>query len=171
MKWERDKRWSDKFIPEIKRILGEQLICEAPEEEDMLQNTDLRVFKLEGVRVACRVRKNSFLAGFGRQFTIRSSRPSGNKTELEKIMEGFGDYTFYCFADAEDKGLAQWFLGDLDVFRSWYSKGKGEQCGNYDGSSSFVAFNLKDLPANFVIASSGFPLSLAEVRRMEREVG
>ena len=30
MGWREDKRWSDRFLPEIKRILGEHLIAEPP---------------------------------------------------------------------------------------------------------------------------------------------
>ena len=42
--WEDDKKWSDKFLPEIKRHLGEHLISE-PEniKEDKDHNTDLTI--------------------------------------------------------------------------------------------------------------------------------
>ena len=59
-RWEEDKRWSDKFLIETKRILGENLIGEPPVEEDRDRNTDLITLKMEPVRIACRVRKYQF---------------------------------------------------------------------------------------------------------------
>ena len=58
--WENDKRWSDKFLPEIKMILGLHLIGEPPIEEDCERNTDLIVLKMEPVRIACRIRKYKY---------------------------------------------------------------------------------------------------------------
>jgi hypothetical protein len=119
-KWERDKKWSDKYLSEIKRYLGEFLIGE-PEniKEDIKHNTDLTVLELKTVRIACRVRKDKYREKYGHEFTIRSHRSTGNKTELAKIIEGWGDYIFYDFAD--ESCLTQWFIGDLKAFRLWFS--------------------------------------------------
>jgi len=115
--WENDKRWSDRFLPEVKRILGEHLISEAPYEEDAERNTDLIVLRLEAIRIACRIREHKHLLHYRHQFTIRSLRPSGNPTELAKIREGWGDYFFYGFADQTHTSLCQWTLGDLEALR------------------------------------------------------
>ncbi len=166
--WKQDKRWSDKFLPEIKSILGQVLISEPPVEEDQERNTDLMVLRLDAVRIACRVRTNKYLTmqdgRYRYEFTIRAGRPSGIKTELAKVIEGWGDYIFYGFSDVDDKNLAQWFIGDLKVFRSWYARylfqNQGELPGfqkpNYDGSSFFFAYSLYDLPNNFIVSSSWF---------------
>ena len=159
--WKDDKRWSDRFIPEIKRTLGEHLIGEPPVEEDQERNTDLMVLKMDAVRVACRVRKFQYIRGYGHQFTIRAGRPSGNKTELTKIIEGWGDYFFYAFSDPQEKEICQWVLGDLKAFRLFLNRslaaGKQPWEGktNTDGSSSFLAFNTADIP-NFIVAYSGY---------------
>ena len=97
--WQKDKRWSDRFLPEIKRILGEHLISEPPIEEDAERNTDLMVLRLDAVRIGCRVRKYEYLKQYGDEFTIRAGRPTGAKTELTKIIEGWGNYFFYGFSD------------------------------------------------------------------------
>jgi len=157
--WENGKRWSDRFLPEIKRILGEHLISEPPIEEDAVRNTDLTVLKLDAVRIACRVRSNSYLAGYADEFTIRAGRPSGVKSELAKIIEGWGNYFFYGFSDPLGERLSQWILCDLNAFRLWYNqylmRNKGEPPGknqfNGDGSSWFVAFKYSDIPG-FVLA-------------------
>jgi hypothetical protein len=160
-KWEELKAWSDKYLPEIKRHIGEHLISEPKDiAEDSTHNTDLVVLELQAIRIACRVRKDEYRKKYGNQFTIRSSVPSGNKTELTKIIEGWGDYFFYGFAD--DSNLTQWLIGDLKAFRLWFNRelwklDKGQMPGieqrNSDGSSYFRAFEKNVIPG-FIIAQS-----------------
>lgn len=156
-----DKEWSDKFLPEIKGILGMHLIGEPPVEEDQKRNTDLIVLKMDAVRIACRVRDPKYIK-YKADFTIRYSRPSGAKTELAKVIEGWGDYIFYGHGDDEHK-LVAWGLGDLKVFRLWYVyylvKHGGVKPGvlrdNRDKSSTFYAYRWDSLPNNFIVAQNG----------------
>ena len=156
--WQLDKRWSDKFLPEIKAILGVYLIDEPPIEEDRERNTDLMVLRMDAVRIACRVRKEKYLASYGDEFTIRAGRPSGYKTELAKIIEGWGNYFFYGFANENE--LVQWKLADLNVFRRWYNtelfygRHPGIKRNNRDNSSYFIAFKWCELPSDFIVAES-----------------
>jgi len=157
--WKDDKKWSDRFLVEIKRILGEYLISEPSVEEDAEYNTDLIVLKLEAVRIACRIRRNKYLIKYGDEFTIRAGRPLGTKTELTKIIEGWGNYIFYGFSDENESKLDKWILGDLNAFRiyfnrklynnekSWIAK------DNTDGSSNFISFKYNDIPG-FIIGKS-----------------
>lgn len=160
MSWQQDKRWSDRFLPEIKQILGLHLIGEPPIEEDAERNTDLMVLKMEAVRIGCRIRKHDYYQRYGHEFTIRAGRPSGTKTELAKIIEGWGQYFFYGFADPSETRLHSWMLADMNVFRSWYNRclfdGKhpGKKNNNTDGSSYFLAFKINDLTGDFVVARS-----------------
>lgn len=161
--YQQDKRWSDRFLPEIKSILGQHLIGAASLEEDRKRNTDLIVLKMEAVRIACRVRKYEYYVRYPDEFTIRASRPSKQKTELTKIVEGWGRFFFYGFADEHEQRLYAWSLCDLNVFRIWFQRylaahgGKtpGEFKSNHDGSSSFGVFHLDDLPNEFVRAQKG----------------
>lgn len=158
--WQEDKRWSDRFLYEIKGYIGQTLIGEPPAEEDRERNTDLVVLRLDAVRIACRIRKYDQIR-YRDEFTIRSGRPSGVKTELTKIIEGWGDYFFYGFSDEVEEQLALWLIGDLKAFRIWYSRqlvlrdGKppGVRQNNRDNSSSFHAFRWADIPG-FVIAGN-----------------
>lgn len=160
--------WQRKLLPEVKKIVAAHVICEAPPEEDMRRNTDLIVLKMDTVRIAVRLRRHEKMhlvtpegVPYSDQFTIRSKLPrSGGQTELAKVVSGWGDRNFYGFANADDTGLAAWVLGDLYVFRLWWSqqlvKNRGVLPGyenkNHDGLSHFRAFNIGDLPADFVIA-------------------
>ena len=159
--WRQDKRWSDRYLPHIKQILGEVLISEPPIEEDQERNTDLMVLRMDSVRVGCRVRKNEYFERYADEFTIRAGRPSRTKTELTKIIEGWGDYFMYGFASVDGDWLVAWAIGDLKVFRRWFAtqlmlshKGclPGKKRQNGDGSSNFLAFRWDDLPPEFVIS-------------------
>lgn len=158
--WKEDKRWSDRFIPQIKTILAQFLITESPPEEDQEHNTDLIVLTLKPFRVGCRIRKYKYIENYGDEFTIRSGRPSGCKTELTKIIEGWGDYFFYGFCDEQENKLQKYFLGNLNVFRLWFNQclwacaakdSPGTYKKNVDGSSYFRAFKLSNLPPEFII--------------------
>jgi hypothetical protein len=167
MSFDSDFAWQRTFLPEIKRVCANYLIGEAPVEEDMRRNTDLGslsptclVLRLDPVRVACRIRRNKYAhSPYLDQFTIRSGRPRDVQTEHAKVLSGWGDYIFYGFADPADDSLAAWVLGDLSEFRLWHHRRLAtgrkpwvEEKTNGDGSSSFMAFRIDDLPADFVLA-------------------
>lgn len=161
--WVIDKEWSDGLLPEIKRILGEHLLMAAPRVEDVERATDLMAITLtlpEGLRVACRIRRGDQLrrdTSWGEEFTLRSGRPNGVKTELAKILEGWGSHLFYAFADGE---ILSWLLADLKVFRLWFYRHlathggamPGKEIANRDHSSTFLAIPIEDLPPEFVLA-------------------
>ena len=119
--WKDEKRWSDRFLPEIKRILGEHLIGEPPVEEDAERNTDLMVLRLDAVRIGCRVRRYEQIA-YCNEFTIRSKLASGKHTELTKIIAGWGDYFFYGFSNQYETKLCHWILGDLKALRLYINR-------------------------------------------------
>lgn len=157
--WHSDKVWSDKFLRQIKGIIGQELICAAPDVEDQEHNTDLIVFKLDAIRIACRVRRFAYQRYAG-EFTLRSNRLSGMKTELAKVIEGWGNYIFYGYANQDDTAIEKWLIGDLSRFRLWFNsqivnnKGKipGMDKANSDGSSDFRVFNAAAIP-RFVLAT------------------
>lgn len=163
MSWQEDKRWADVFMPEIKAILGMHLLGEAPHEEDATRATDLIVLRMEAVRIAVRMRKKCYgtKPSYREEFTIRSERGSGTKTELRKVLAGFGDFLFYGFEHEDGGRLGRWTLVDLSVFREclWEKTFKcdagimpGDEFHNTDGSSSFRVFRYCDFPDELVRA-------------------
>lgn len=121
-----DRTWSDHFIPEIKRIVGPYLLIESPIEVDQKQAADLITLKARDLTIACRVRRRysptglDYLDKYGDEFTIRLKRDSGAKTEMEKIVDGWGDWMFYAIARSNDHkdGIARWSLIDLVSWRA-----------------------------------------------------
>ncbi len=162
MTWINDKKWSDQYLTSIKRILGEHLIGEPPIEEDQERNTDLIVLNMTPIRIACRIRRHHHLKKYANEFTIRATRPQGNKTELAKIMEGWGDYLFYGFSPKSGTIITYYHLCSLNVFRLWFNKYMAEHEGDYpgfladnkDNSSQFLAIDYSMTPADFILAQS-----------------
>ena len=153
-KHEKDLAWSNLFIPRIKQILGELFISTGSPVQDKSQNTDLICFNLAGKRFACQVRRNEFWRLYPYQITIRAARPFGNKTEFQKILDGWGDYFFYGFACNDNKHFLQWCLGDLAVFRRAHLNMLGMLKFNKDNSSDFLVYHWRDLPAAFFVGFS-----------------
>lgn len=158
-----DRRWADRFIPQLKQIVADLLVLPAPEAEDVWRNTDLIVLRVETLRVACRVRRYRYLANYPYEFTIRAGRPTGAETELAKILGGYGDYLVYAFASQDEQELSAWRILDLRRFRLWFHRetvrlgeAPGKTQPNKDGSSSFMAFDVRQMPAGVLVQEAGF---------------
>lgn len=108
-------------MPTVKAILGYLLFQNATEQEDQEENTDLRILDAAGVRIGVRIRRYKYWCNrrYRTQFTLRYSRPSGAKTEYQKILEKWGDLFFYGFAGKKASELVGWGLLDLAIFREW----------------------------------------------------
>ena len=114
-----DREWSDRFIPAAKRIIGPELLDVAPLEVDCTQATDLIVLTAGTKNIGVRIRSYGFAERYPNQFTIRSHRDSGAKTELAKIIDGWGDWFFYGYEAADPStDISPWMLLDLRAFRA-----------------------------------------------------
>jgi hypothetical protein len=116
--WEANKAWSDRFMGEVKQIVGPKMLDIAPLEIDQKQAGDLVLLRGRNSTIAVRIRRFGFLPKYANEFTIRFDVPSGFKTEYEKIANGFGDLFFYAHSDEAEVRLVRWMLIDLNAFRS-----------------------------------------------------
>ncbi|MCC8163348.1 MAG: hypothetical protein LIO86_09370 [Lachnospiraceae bacterium] len=158
-----DRRFGDSFMPEVKAILGQFLLRDDFVDEDKERNTDLIVLQMEAKRIGVRIQRYGYLKQYGDEFTIRYQRQSGYKTEYQKIIEGWGDYFFYGFADANGFRLGKWFIGDYNAFRKFAHNEvcryginalkRRMQVNNFGNGSSFLAYR-KDEISDFVVADS-----------------
>lgn len=164
----RDRGWSDRYLDEVRRIVGPFLLKPAPFEVDTQQAGDLVLMTSADLRIAVRVRRSSSSERFPDQITIRSRRDNGAATELEKIISGLGDWFFYGHAVPSNPRLVRWFLLDLDTFRAACAASRARRLAgrsplfkagsvnNGDGTS-FAWFDVPSIEARFpgfVIASS-----------------
>jgi hypothetical protein len=162
MSYEHDRAWSDRFIAEIRAIVGPYLLVPSPLEVDRKQAADLIVLRARDMTVAARVRRPGYFERYPTQFTIRSRRTNGAKTELAKLLEGWGDWMFYGHADDSEEAIGYWMLIDLDAWRrdllmSSYHRGWKERCEtrtNGDGSTEFVAFDATTFAPGVVIGTN-----------------
>ena len=157
--WQSDKAWSDRFIPEIKSIVGPWLLVPSSLEQDRTEAADLVVLKAAAMTIACRIRRPGFIAKYRNQFTIRCHRDSGAKTELAKITEGWGDWMFYGHSSATHQYLDLWYLLDLSAWRAHLIRDRNQirrgTIANGDGTE-FAWFDITSFPASppLVIACS-----------------
>lgn len=160
MSYESDRQWSDQFIPEIRRIVGPHLLEPSSVEVDTRQAADLVVLLARNVTIAARVRRPGYADKYAHDFTIRSHRDSGAKTELAKLVEGWGDWMFYGHA-ALGATLIRWMLIDLHEWRKtlitsgWRHGGwrhLAQQQSNRDGTH-FLAFDIRKFPSALIASS------------------
>ncbi len=150
-----DRRWSDIFIPAVKQIVGPLLLEVSSFDVDTKQAADMIVLNARDKAIAVRVRRPGYADRYPFEFTIRAERDSGTKTELEKIVDGFGDWMFYGHAQEDSVNINRWMVIDLHAWRAVLIR-KQAPCkkqNNGDGTH-FVAFDVRDLPKNLLIASS-----------------
>jgi len=154
-----NRNWSDLFITQLKRELGEAFIDIAPEYKDTQEATDLVVFGIGELCFACRVRRFEYFEKFKDQFTIRLKLPNYRKSELDKIMEGFGDFYFYGFSNKRNdgSGFIKYIIFDLKIFREWFDylkRSSRKECwekrSNINNSPDFLAFKIDCFPSNMI---------------------
>lgn len=129
-------------------------------EADLRHNSDLNFAYAAGnIQVGVRIRDNQYIQRYGNQFTIRSRAQYGGRTEIHKILDGFGKFFFYGFANPQGTQLCRWFVGDFNVFRQYHADcaaaGKTAhvfEIDNGDGTRGF-AYDLNKLPAHFKVCS------------------
>lgn len=158
MGYDADRRWSDAFIPAIKKIVGPLLLEESSFEVDTQQAADLVVMNARDKTIACRVRRCGYADRYGYEFTIRAKRDTGAKTELEKIVDGFGDWMFYGHAAEDGMNVSRWMVISLPALRAAIIRKQAVPIKQSNGDGThFVAFDVRALPesclvsANFVV--------------------
>lgn len=152
-----DRGWSDLMCDEIRRIVGPYLLRPTTFELDTKYAADFFVFTAKDMTIAARVRRPGYAARYQFDFTLRSRRDNGAKTELSKVIDGWGDWFFYGHA-TEDNTIDGWRLIDLQVFRATLIRrrkllSKGREKNNGDGTH-FMAFDIREFPENLIIGSS-----------------
>lgn len=182
MGYESDRAWSDRFIPVIKGIVGPELLAESSFEVDTQQAADLIVFKARNITVAARVRRRGYADQYGHEFTIRCARDNGVKTELSKIIDGWGDWLFYGHEHPDTDGdIGRWLLVDLAAFRATMVRreilitgGRPIRMGrkkNGDGTS-FAWFDWRSFPnyPPILVAESVIGSAFEQTREEEPEI-
>lgn len=147
--YDRDITLEHRFSKQIRSILGCYFFTQTAW-LDQQEATDFAVFTAEPVKVAARLRRNEYLLRYPDEFTIRWSRPSGVKTEIDKIRSGLVDYMLYGFVDESQTRLLKYVICDLDVFRAKEPKPICVKRNN-PPDSELAAYKLSQFPPEFVL--------------------
>src|SRR3990167_636534 len=108
--WGHYEKYKKELENIIRKVVAFKLITididRATEEQDMKQVTDLVVnVRLDNkVDLAIRVRewKDWYSESYKDEVSIRARIPTGGKTEIDKIKDGWGRYYLYCWGDGEN---------------------------------------------------------------------
>jgi hypothetical protein len=167
--YDRQRPWADKWIPRQCEIIGPLLLRKTSFDVDTKQAADLTLLKADGITIAARTRTRAYLDRFGPfQFTIRSHQPTGCKTELAKIKEGFADWMFYGFETEEGDDIDPWIIINLNSFRmagERYDKGEIGLCFRENTNPDGTKFRWYDWrsfpeePSLFIARSSYYRTS------------
>jgi hypothetical protein len=149
-------RITAELASDVIRDVFKPAVTQSSDLQDRVYASDLRVtFPYPGsptLDLAIRGRRH-YPARFDKnpnwahEITIRNKAYGGGKTELDKILEGYGDYMFYCFVDEMDMKIAGHHVIDLDAFRWAHKAGMVGRvfCNDWDGTGG-VAYNLVTYP-------------------------
>ena len=154
----KDYEWQKRFRPHYEELALLVVRVEvASWIDDAKFNTDLQIGILENrKRIMCRARRHKYQDRYRNDITIRSHRPSGTTTELEKIRGGFGDFFIYGIQATTDAyHLHPWSLTNVWLIREYLDEGgRWIEQTNWD-KTRLAAFNLTELPTGTVLNSEG----------------
>lgn len=150
MSYDKDRAWSDQFLPHMRALIGPHLLVPSSFEVDTKQAADLVVLRARDMTIACRIRRHGYADRYPWEFTVRSARDSGMRTELEKLIDGWGDWMFYAHASANATRVERWLLIDLAAWRAALIRDRAKLSiankSNGDGTH-FVSFDVRSFPA------------------------
>jgi len=157
--YDNNRQWADKLMPAVKQIVGPLLLVDAPLEIDRKEATDLIVLLARDMRIGVRTRRPGYADRFFYDFTIRYSLRSGEKTEYQKIMDGWGDWLFYGHRNYGARApIYPWMIVDLHAFRyamKWKGLGPNAygagEMKNKGEDSTLMAFDVNAFNARSIL--------------------
>ena len=118
-----DWNYADGFLKHAMSVCGQQLMTASPMEIDCEEASDIIFIRSGRGDIAFRVRRPGYFSQYPYDITFRSARERGVLTELDKILDGKGEWFLYGFASADGCTMDQWVFLDLSTFRSMILRG------------------------------------------------
>lgn len=144
---------SDRFMEQVKQIVGPRLLVKAPLEVDLREATDLMVMKSGDFRLAVRVRTPGYFDRYPDDFTLRHWLRGNVPSELSKIKQGYADWMFYGhqLTESPRDGFRNWRLFNLDAIRVHHCQRQDPRIitsviPNKDGYTALQRFNYLSFP-------------------------
>lgn len=150
------RAWSDRFMPQVKQIVGPLCISVSNTAQDIFQATDLVTLEIPQNSIAVRIRRHRYSEEYPYEFTLRC-RAGNNLTESHKIMSGWGHSLFYGFANEQETEISRWHYINLYEFRYQINYCKNRlsfgRRPNKDGTE-LAWFDLRSFDPKILISSS-----------------
>lgn len=117
LSWHHEKEWADghrEAIERVVRAVAHHIVEITPSsfQDDTEHAIDYDI-SLSAGAMACRIRRDETCPY--RDLTMTTSRPSGARCEVDKVLGG--TVRWYLYAWAEAGGFVDWMFVDLDVVR------------------------------------------------------
>ncbi len=143
-KYETNRSFADGHDAAIRKIIQDNIgrimtVQLAGDVKDRRAGADYTVRCHAGGDVAVRVRRNID----HRDLTIRSFA-NGVRTELEKIISGYGDWYVYAWTDDNNR-ICDWVLVDLGRLRQAHMLSGRPTIMNPDGETGFIHIPIIEL--------------------------
>lgn len=132
----------------IKNILGQHFITQIVQ-ADLEEAQDFGIYHVKPFSVGVRLRRFTYFESFHNEFTIRWTRPSGVKTEIDKIREGLVHFILYGFLDEKEQNIIQYFIGDLKYIQNIQPY---RTYLNNPPDSELAVFRFSQFPRKFFLA-------------------
>ena len=147
-KFEEQFAWQERYIGTVVQLIAPHLITVSSPEVDKNKNGDLEIAFPRNGTVAVRLRTQKY-AQYAGEVTFRSRSKHNGKTEISKIIDGYGDYFFYGHVGSENI-IWYWHLLSLNEVRASFTRNSSmllrSQMPNGDGTW-FLPFKVeRDFP-------------------------
>jgi len=142
-----DRAIEDKFSTIIKNILGNFFITKQ-DIDDLEKGKDFAIYHIQPFSVAVRLRRFDYFQKYRDEFTVRWSRPSGVRTEIDKIRDREVQYFMYGFLSLREDRIIQYFIADLKYFTNQQPYAI---IPNNPNDSELAVFKLNQFPKEFIV--------------------
>lgn len=155
--YEQNRTFADNLGDPLTRIITSNLgviasVQLAADVTDRRAGADYRVTLSKGSDVLVRIRRYATY----KDLTIRSFS-NGNRTELDKLQAGYGDWYLYAWTEGDER-ITDWMLVDLDKLRrAKLLEREWKQITNKDGVTGFIVIPRGYLRASECIAGEMHP--------------
>jgi hypothetical protein len=160
--FEQQFEWQAKFVDQVVGLVAPSIINVSSAHVDRNENGDFEISFPRNGTIGCRLRKPD-QSRFVGDVTFRSHSRFGGKTEISKIIDGYGDFFFYGHVNEQDV-IWHWYLIDYTKLRALFVRRPGllrrDPICNRDGSK-FLVYRAEDELASAVLAKSEHRLAVA----------
>jgi hypothetical protein len=141
------RQLENKYSSQIYRIINRIVykfteLYPSTEYQDTNECFDV-VYKCNEIRIPVRIRKHQYIS-FS-DFTVRSRSYQNNRTEYDKLKDGYGDYYVYCWEDDKRSKIHSYMIINLHSFRDSGIINTSDNTAKNSDGTEFMSWSLTTL--------------------------